>query len=82
MIKKKLLGLIKTYQKYLSLDTGLLKGIYPFGVCRYYPTCSEYGYRSITEHGVVKGTGHTLWRILRCNPLSRGGYDPIIKKTK
>jgi putative membrane protein insertion efficiency factor len=45
--------------------------------CRYYPTCSEYCIRSLREHGALKGFFLGLWRILRCHPFSRGGYDPV-----
>jgi uncharacterized protein len=72
--------LIKIYQMIFSPDTGLVKSFYPFGVCRYYPTCSEYGRQSIQKYGVTMGSLYALGRILRCNPLSKGGYDPIIKK--
>jgi len=82
MFRKGLLNIIRKYQRYLSPDTGILKTLYPFGVCRYYPTCSEYGHQSIREHGAVKGSLYTLFRVLRCNPLSKGGFDPIIKKNK
>ncbi len=45
--------------------------------CKYYPTCSQYGYEAIDKHGVLKGSALTAWRILRCNPFSKGGYDPV-----
>ena len=45
--------------------------------CRYVPSCSEYGAEAVARHGVFNGTAMTLWRILRCNPLARGGYDPV-----
>lgn len=82
MFKKLLTSSIKAYQKTISPDTGILKVFFPFGACRYYPTCSEYGSQSIKEHGSVKGVYYAIKRILRCNPLSAGGYDPIIKKQK
>jgi putative membrane protein insertion efficiency factor len=46
-------------------------------VCRYYPTCSAYGLGSIQQYGVVRGSVMTVWRILRCNPWSRGGIDDV-----
>jgi putative membrane protein insertion efficiency factor len=46
-------------------------------VCRYHPTCSAYGLGSIQQYGVVRGSVMTVWRILRCNPWSRGGIDDV-----
>ncbi len=45
--------------------------------CRYYPTCSEYALQSIKKYGPFKGTLMAIWRILRCNPFHKGGYDPV-----
>ena len=45
--------------------------------CPYWPTCSQYGLEAITKHGAVKGGLLTIWRIARCNPFSKGGYDPV-----
>ncbi len=45
--------------------------------CPYFPSCSCYGLEAIEKHGVLIGGGLALWRILRCNPFSRGGYDPV-----
>ena len=46
-------------------------------MCRYEPTCSRYAEEAIRRHGVVRGLGLAGWRLLRCNPWSRGGYDPV-----
>lgn len=46
-------------------------------VCRFYPSCSAYGLGSIQQHGFLKGAALTSWRILRCNPFSRGGVDEV-----
>jgi putative membrane protein insertion efficiency factor len=46
------------------------------GRCRFYPSCSEYSRQSLARHGAGKGLAKTIWRILRCNPWNRGGYDP------
>jgi hypothetical protein len=62
--------LIKGYQKIIS-------PILPPS-CRFYPTCSEYGIEAISKYGIIKGGIKTAWRILRCNPFSRGGYDPVL----
>ncbi|MBC8075527.1 MAG: membrane protein insertion efficiency factor YidD [Chloroflexales bacterium] len=45
--------------------------------CRFVPTCSQYGYEAISKHGFFKGGVMTAWRILRCNPWTLGGYDPV-----
>jgi putative membrane protein insertion efficiency factor len=49
----------------------------PQGSCRFYPTCSHYGYQAIYRHGLFKGGWLATWRVLRCQPFSRGGYDPV-----
>jgi len=69
--------LIKIYQKTLSLDHGPLKFFHPHGYCRFYPTCSQYGIDAISKYGIFKGGVKTTWRILRCNPWNKGGYDPV-----
>lgn len=69
MMKKILLFLIKIYRLYISP----LKST----KCPYFPTCSQYGIEAIEKHGAFKGGLLTVWRILRCNPFSKGGYDPV-----
>lgn len=72
-MKKILLYLLKIYKKTLSpVFTSL--GIN----CKYYPTCSEYMGQAINKYGVIKGVFLGIKRILRCNPFSKGGYDPLI----
>lgn len=71
---------IKLYQKTLSLDHGWLKFLRPYGNCRYRPTCSDYAIEAITVYGVFRGGLMSAWRILRCNPWSDGGYDPVKKE--
>jgi len=68
-MKTILIYLIRFYQKYLSP----LKST----KCPYYPTCSQYGLEAVQKYGAVRGGLLALWRILRCNPFSRGGYDPV-----
>jgi uncharacterized protein len=46
-------------------------------VCRYEPTCSHYAEQAVRRHGVVRGLSLATWRLLRCNPWSKGGYDPV-----
>ncbi len=45
--------------------------------CPYYPSCSCYGLEAVQKYGALKGSALAIWRILRCNPFSRGGYDPV-----
>ena len=75
--KKIVILLINIYQKTLSFDHGLLKVFYPYGFCRFTPTCSQYGKEAVEKHGVIKGMMVTMWRIIRCNPWNKGGYDPV-----
>ena len=58
------------------------KGISPFlrPRCRYSPTCSQYSYEAIKTHGAFFGFVLTIFRVLRCNPFSSGGYDPVPPK--
>lgn len=65
-----LLALIRLYQKTVSPAL-------PEGTCRFYPSCSHYGYQAIYKHGALKGSVMAAWRVLRCNPFNPGGYDPV-----
>ena len=69
-MKKICIGMIRFYKKYLS---GLKRQYH----CIYIPTCSQYGIEAIEKYGVLKGGLLTAWRILRCNPFAKGGYDPV-----
>ncbi len=69
MMKKKLIRLIRLYQRYISPVKSTR--------CPYFPTCSCYGLEAVEKYGAVKGGVLAVWRILRCNPFSRGGYDPV-----
>ena len=71
-MKKIFIKLIIFYQKHISswLDSKNIK-------CKYYPTCSEYTKQAIEKYGVLKGGIKGIYRILRCNPFSKGGYDPL-----
>ena len=69
MIRKSCMCLIKFYQKFLS---PLKKPC-----CIYYPSCSSYAYEAYKKYGFFKGTYLTIWRILKCNPFNKGGYDPV-----
>lgn len=69
---------IKLYQKTFSPDHGIFKRFHPLGFCRYSPTCSEYAIAAIEKYGVLKGGAKAIWRVLRCNPWSKGGFDPVM----
>lgn len=72
MIKKLLINLIKFYKKFISPFLEYL-GIH----CKYEPSCSEYTKQAIEKYGAIKGVFLGIKRILRCNPFSKGGYDPL-----
>lgn len=71
------LRLIRFYQKTLSFDHGALSHLFPYGYCRFQPTCSEYAYQAVAKYGVIKGGLMAFWRVLRCNPFNKGGHDPV-----
>ncbi len=64
------LAVISFYQRFIS--SGL-----PGNTCRFYPSCSHYGYQAIFKYGLIKGSLLATWRILRCQPFSKGGHDPV-----
>lgn len=61
---------IRLYQQYLSPLKGNIR-------CPYMPSCSQYAIEAIQKYGAVKGGLLASWRILRCNPFSKGGIDPV-----
>jgi putative membrane protein insertion efficiency factor len=65
-----LLALIRFYQMTLSKTL-------PPNTCRFYPSCSHYGYQAVYKYGVIKGGLMAAWRVLRCNPFNPGGFDPV-----
>ena len=69
MIRKLLISLIMVYRKTISP--------YKSFHCKYIPTCSEYAISALEKYGAIKGSLLAAWRILRCNPFSKGGYDPV-----
>lgn len=69
-MKRLALAPIRLYQRFISP----LKGV---PTCRFIPTCSTYAIEAVHAQGVLKGFFLAMWRVLRCNPLCRGGYDPV-----
>ncbi|HEC65208.1 MAG TPA: membrane protein insertion efficiency factor YidD [bacterium] len=73
-------GAIRVYQKTLSFDHSFWANPTKYRVCIHYPSCSEYAYQAIDKHGLIKGTVMGTARIARCNPLAKGGHDPVPEK--
>jgi putative membrane protein insertion efficiency factor len=65
-----MLAFFRLYQKTISPAL-------PPDTCRFYPSCSHYGYQAVYKHGLIKGSWMAVWRLLRCNPFNPGGYDPV-----
>lgn len=81
MISKVLIILVRFYQRYLSPDHSIwARSMNRPPYCKYTPSCSDYMAESIEKRGVIVGVLKGIWRILRCNPWSKGGYDPVEKK--
>lgn len=89
--KSKFYGIVRNAQKGFSGLEEIISRIIIFAIklyqhslspilpktCRFYPTCSNYAIEALNKKGLVKGVALSLWRILRCNPFSKGGYDPV-----
>jgi len=69
-VKRAIIWLIRFYRRQISPRKGK-------PCCRYIPTCSEYALIAVERFGVIRGGRMAIWRILRCNPFSKGGYDPV-----
>jgi putative membrane protein insertion efficiency factor len=69
MVKKIVIKLLELYRKYISP----LK----MPCCKYYPSCSQYAIDAVSRYGLAKGGILAVWRVLRCNPFSNGGFDPV-----
>ena len=72
-MKRLLLAAIRFYQSHISARTA--------AHCRFFPTCSAYAYQAICRYGALRGSALAAWRLLRCNPLFPGGYDPVPERT-
>ena len=73
-MKTLLIAMIRGYKKHISPSLP--------NACRFSPTCSEYAIQALEEWGVIRGLGLAIWRVLRCNPFCKGGYDPVPLKRK
>lgn len=69
MLARALIAAIRFYQKGISPHTP--------AVCRFYPTCSQYGVEALQKHGTVRGSWLLVRRLARCHPLCKGGFDPV-----
>ncbi|MHC4982886.1 MAG: membrane protein insertion efficiency factor YidD [Planctomycetota bacterium] len=67
--RRLLITFIRLYQMWLSPFLGRQ--------CRFVPTCSNYFLQAVEKHGAVRGSLMGIWRLVRCNPLSKGGFDPV-----
>lgn len=70
MLNKLFIAIIKFYQRFISPQLGYSK-------CKFQPTCSQYALEAFRKYGFLKAFFMSVWRILRCNPFSKGGYDPV-----
>ncbi len=69
ILPRLVVALIRAYQRLFSPALGQR--------CRYYPSCSSYAVQAVQNYGILRGLVLAVWRVLRCNPLSRGGVDPV-----
>lgn len=71
--------MIRIYQKLFSFDHSFWAKPEIYRACIHYPSCSEYTYEAIEKYGLWKGVVLGSWRVLRCNPFTKGGFDPVPK---
>jgi putative membrane protein insertion efficiency factor len=71
-VSRGLIGIIRTYKRFVS-------PLMP-ARCRFVPSCSTYAVQALEEHGPIRGSWLTLWRLLRCQPFARSGFDPVPPK--
>jgi putative membrane protein insertion efficiency factor len=69
LVARMLIAMVVAYRRYVS-------PVLP-ARCRFYPSCSAYSLEALQKHGAIRGTGLTIWRLLRCHPFHPGGYDPV-----
>lgn len=74
-MKNSIIFLLIGYQKIFSPDHGIISHLFPYGFCKFYPSCSSYTSKSIQKYGIIKGFFKGLTRMARCHPWSGGGID-------
>jgi uncharacterized protein len=72
-VRRGAIALLRGYQRWISPLLG--------SRCKYYPSCSEYAVQAIGRYGILRGSVLASWRLLRCNPFSHGGYDPVSEQS-
>jgi len=68
-MRKFVISILRFYKKFISPALP--------DSCRFYPTCSEYAVAAVEKYGILKGSIKSIYRIIRCNPFNKGGYDPV-----
>jgi uncharacterized protein len=68
-VKRPVLAILRFYKRAISPNLP--------PACRFHPTCSEYAYEAVEKYGIIKGGRLAVWRVLRCNPFGKGGWDPV-----
>ena len=69
-------ALVWFFRSLIGLYKRVISPVLP-AACRFYPTCSTYADQALKRHGFIRGVAYTSWRILRCNPMCKGGLDPV-----
>lgn len=77
MPKRLMLRLIRVYQRTISPDHGVFRVFFPFGACKFRPTCSEFMYEAVDKFGIIRGFLKGTGRLFRCTPWEQGGDDPV-----
>jgi len=77
--QKIILPALRLYRRTLSPDTGWFSYRYPYGVCRFSPTCSAYTLQAVEQYGALRGVWYGVRRVIRCHPWQSGGFDPVTK---
>lgn len=82
MLQRLILAVRRTFLIPILLYRRVVSPLKGAPSCRFSPTCSQYAVEAVMEWGIVVGSALTLWRLVRCNPFGKGGYDPVPKRKK